>query len=67
MNELRQIGLSQSAHFSVEHSNGIRISVETFENIRDGEYNELNHFGRSPNDVKENGLKRMDYRRTRKS
>ena len=51
MNELRQMGLSQSAHFSVEHSNGIRISVETFEDLRDGEYNELNHFGTIPNDV----------------
>ncbi len=64
MNELRQIGLSQSAHFSVEHSNGIRISVETFEDLRDGEYNELNHFGTIPNDVQrrrwinENGLQK---------
>ncbi len=66
MDELHdEIGLSKNGcSFLLQHPNGLKISVVSFEDLRDGEFLELAHFGRRPNDIQrkkwiaENGMQK---------
>jgi hypothetical protein len=50
LDKIRDLGLSIEGKtaYSVEAPNGIKFSVATYEDLRNGDYDELIHFGRIP-------------------
>ncbi len=53
VDEIRNIGtpINGSVQYMVQMDNGLKISVKTYKDFRDGDFHELAHFGRIPNDL----------------
>jgi hypothetical protein len=53
MDKIRDIGLQieGKVSYGVITSTGLPITVKSFEDLRDGEFNELAHFGRIPTEL----------------